>query len=407
MTPAGEYVATSSFDGMTRLSETLTGRTLAAVPGTAWNLAFSSDGRYLGPGRLGRTTNCIFEVVRPTGFQRLAAAVPIIGVQKVHTMDFSPDGRLVAAAAWDGVHLWDRSQNRLLARLPTGGTFSVLFDPDGSALLVTAGGELWRWPLQYDPEVGGTNILSIGPPQSISPGGGAWSSAVLHAQNDNLAVVSQNRRGAITNLRHPTNWLRLETIHAHATYIDLSSDGRFAATGTWRGKDVCIWDVTTGRLLHRHPNKGQAAVAFSRDGHWLMVGGEEYHALPVGHWTNWHRLESPVGERPIGLMTFSPDGRLWARMKTVTSYELVEPGTWRIVAVLQSPYPMGLGWPRFSPDGTLLAAADTSLGVQIWDLRELRAALRPMGLDWDHPEYAIPETNALARPLAVRVLSNP
>jgi hypothetical protein len=33
--------------------------------------------------------------------------------------------------------------------------------------------------------------------------------------------------------------------------------------------------------------------------------------------------------------------------------------------------------------------------------------LRPMGLDWDHPEYAIPETNALARPLAVRVLSNP
>jgi hypothetical protein len=45
-------------------------------------------------------------------------------------------------------------------------------------------------------------------------------------------------------------------------------------------------------------------------------------------------------------------------MKTSTSYELVELATWRVLAVLHSPYSVGLSSPRFTRDGTLLTAAD-------------------------------------------------
>jgi WD40 repeat protein len=38
----------------------------------------------------------------------------------------------------------------------------------------------------------------------------------------------------------------------------------------------------------------------------------------------------------------------------------------------------------FSPDGTRVAAGRDHV-VYLWDLRLIREALRPMGLDWDGP----------------------
>jgi WD40 repeat protein/tRNA A-37 threonylcarbamoyl transferase component Bud32 len=404
LSPRGEFIATSSFDITTKVWELVSGRALATMPGTSWNLTFSKDGHYLAPGRL-LTSNCVLEVIRPACFRRLAPPVPVIDSQQVFAMDFSPDGRLVVTAAWDGVRVWDCLTGLFLAKLSTGSTRSALFDPDGSSLLVLGNGELSRWPLRYH-ENRGTNTLSIGPAEDIGLPGGAWACAVIEAHSGKLALVSGKRRGAITSLNAPTNWVRLEKVHARGHYIDLSPDARFVATGTWGGPGVRIWDAETGKLLHEHPDMAMSFVAFSPDGRWLVAGGDEYKAVPVGQWTNWQVVIPPAGEHLLGVMAFSPDGRLLARMKSPTSYELVEPGTWRSVAVLESPYPFGLSSPRFSPNGTQLAAGDATLGVQIWDLRELRAALRPMGLDWDHPAYPPGASHSVSNTLIARVLAN-
>ncbi len=55
----------------------------------------------------------------------------------------------------------------------------------------------------------------------------------------------------------------------------------------------------------------------------------------------------------------------------------------------------------FSHDGSQLAGMMGTVGVQLWDLRRIRAQLADMGLDWDRPPYP-PETKRTA-PIQVKI----
>jgi WD40 repeat protein len=404
LSPSGEVVASSSWEDTLQLSEIATGRRLATTPGAVRNLAFSRDGRWLGPGRVGNATNCIFELVRSVGFRRLAPPVPESGVKAVHTMEFSRDGSLALVAGADGVILWDCLTGRFLGVVPIAEACWAAFDRDGSALLISAEGELSRWPLHFQSKQGDRE-LRIGPGEKFGPEGKNWAFAALEPQSGRLAIASWANPAVILNLRDPTDWVQLEQVHTNGINIDLSPDGTFVATGAWQGKNVRISDARSGKLLHEHSTSTHATVAFSPDGVWLIVAGDQYQALPVGTWTNWQTIQPSEGGHRVGATAFSPDGKLLAVFRTSTSYELIEPGTWRTLAVLQSPYPLSLGRPRFSRDGTLLAMPDTGQGVQIWDLHTLRAALRPMGLDWNHPENSPASSNTATQTIAVEVLT--
>ena len=402
MSPSGEFLAASSFHD-TRVWEIQTGALLAGMPGGNWFLEFSRDNRYFGAGRLG-TNNCIIEKVAQTCFRRLAPAVPVYEERQIGTLDFSVDDRLIAAAAGDGVRLWDSVGGQLLAKLSMNDASSALFDPDGTSLLVVAGGELFQWPLHYEQD-NGTHMLSVGPSRNIGLPGGSWVLAALDRQSGRLAVSSENRRAALTSLRGPPQWSRLEKVHDGGKIIDISPGGKFLATGTWWATGVKIWDAVTGRFIQECGTNQLCALAFSPDGRWLAMAGWEYQVVPVGDWTNRQVLIPNAGGRPHGSTAFSPDGRLWARLKSSTSYELVEPGTWRTVAVLQSPHPFPIAAPGFSRDGTRFAVVDPMYGVQIWDLREVRRELADMGLDWDQPPYppAATNSNSTTNELVVRV----
>jgi hypothetical protein len=56
----------------------------------------------------------------------------------------------------------------------------------------------------------------------------------------------------------------------------------------------------------------------------------------------------------------------------------------------------------FSPDGGRLACIVDLVGVQLWDLRQIRAQLADMGLDWDLPAY--PPESAPSPPIKVHVI---
>ena len=166
---SGYLLATSSWDGTTRLWDGVSGEPLAMAPGIVrgsfapddrrlafvvggklgvWDVAVAPECRTLHPGMLGNRSETR---EKPVG---MAA-------------DVSPDGRMVATSAGDGVHLWEADTGRELAHLKSGSSDTVLFHPDGGSLITTGNCGLDRWPIRPDSE-GGAGVLRIGPPELLS-----------------------------------------------------------------------------------------------------------------------------------------------------------------------------------------------------------------------------------------------
>src|SRR5262249_6700213 len=72
--------------------------------------------------------------------------------------------------------------------------------------------------------------------------------------------------------------------HSQVRYVALSADGRWLATGPWRGQSLRVWEVATGEIAWELPcDAGWAA--FSPDGRWLATGTEkEYRLWHTGTW---------------------------------------------------------------------------------------------------------------------------
>src|SRR5262249_30585950 len=84
----------------------------------------------------------------------------------VHAARFSPDGRLAALAAREGVRLDDAFDGRELAWLKTGVCETILFDRDGRSLITYGVRGLFRWPIRHDAD-GREDALRIGPPELL------------------------------------------------------------------------------------------------------------------------------------------------------------------------------------------------------------------------------------------------
>ena len=80
--------------------------------------------------------------------------------------DVSPDGRLLATSAGDGIRLWESDTGRELARLKAGVCETVLFHPDGQSLISSGRWGLYRWPIRPDPDRG-PDAICVGPPELL------------------------------------------------------------------------------------------------------------------------------------------------------------------------------------------------------------------------------------------------
>ena len=130
-------------------------------------------------------------------------------------------------------------------------------------------------------------------------------------------------------------------------------------------------------------------VAFSPDGHWLVVGGVgDYRFYRVESWQAGLVLPRDAGESTPGPLAFARDGGVLAIARTLTDVQLVDPTTGKALATLHAPEPRQVSWLCFSPDGDRLAVATSSDHVQVWDLRLIRRQLSAVGLDWERPLHS-------------------
>jgi WD40 repeat protein len=341
------------------------------------------------------------------------------GSKRLSRVAISPGGRLMASVSTDGVQLWDlaavREDDKQLGTLPVGSSTTVRFDPNGESLItVSKRVGLQRWPITPDPETGG---LRIGPPQSLGLSARAPLSPndpdfALSADGRTIAYSPHRCRVLLFDLDNPRRKLLIESPYLRAAAW--SPDGRWLATGNWQGRGAKVWNAQTGEVSHdfdlrsRSPGdpgneeEGTAWPAFSPDGKWLVTGTfAEYRFWEVGSWQKKHGLPREHCGQAIGLIVFSPDGKMLAVLHSTTEVRLVDPATGREFARLPT-----LGTPYcFSPDGSqLVTFAGRDGAFQVWDLRLIRRQLKAMDLDWDLPPYPPPSSEKV-NPLSVKVLA--
>ncbi len=402
--PDGRLLASTAWDGTTRLWDPWTGSPHLVTQGDA--LEFSRDGRWLSWGGDGHIIGR-WEV----------ASSRVFGASHAHPdrvdqgeINFSPDGRLLATVAADGVQLWDVAGGRVVAHLPGTDGQTAVFHPSGDSLLTVcriAG--LRSWPLSRGP--GHPTSVRVGAPQPVGPAVDGWVKWIS-PDREGKAVAMTIAGGASGRKVAVMPWpgaaaaagqqaasgradgVRVLGERLNGEYLAQSPDGRWVALGPYRDLHVGegrvkVWDVRSGKQVWALAAT-TARVVFSPDGRWLAISCEgEYRVHRVGTWELVHLLPY-VGQALYEPMAFSRDGRWLAVIDGGQRVKLLDTANWQEQATLTPATEDRLGSLCFSPDGRRLAVATTNQVLHLWDLWELRRELSALGLDWDSSPLAPP-----------------
>ncbi len=393
---AGSLLATSAWDSTTRFWDPWTGRLILTTSGSF------AGGFSLGDRRLGfNFSHChwgVWEVA-------VSGARPMVdrSLAPLNSMDasFSPDGRMLAVAAVEGLGVWDVEARRLAGFAAVGMSRAAIFEPDGRGLVVTGPRGIHRWPVAADVDGGS---VRVGPPAPLSSIADCTQAALSRDGRRLIASGGDGARAIVIDLEPGPRQVEIQD-HGPAQYVALSPSGRWAAAGTHNGNGVKVWDASTGSIEADLPIQGSAKVLFSSDERWLLVADYgSYRFYEVGSWR-------PAREVPLDEPRYPPcmaragEGTPFALMVRHGDVELRDPVKLEPLVRLEVPGELIVNSLVFSPGARRLAAC-TPKGVLLWDLEAIRKELTDLGLDWKSSAYP-PRPEADPGPLDVTIDAGP
>jgi signal transduction histidine kinase len=378
--PRGRWLASVSWDGTIRYWGLPDFRPLITAPGYYAHLIaqLSPDGLRFACSRGGNVFGFLVETPSPVLARILVAPGEGRGTWSV---DVSPDGDLLAAGYEEGLRVFDLASGNQLVFQPVEDCRSALFAMDGRGLVTCGASGLAFWPIERAKSPG-RKTVSLGLCENIR--GGPLTYASLTADGEWVATGTagdpKTRAIEVYNLHHPTNHFLLGT-HARLQHIAVSPDGKWAASATWYGRGVKVWELASRREAVELPIEESAAVTFSPDSKLLVTSAREYRFWECGSWRE--RYRAPGIDTVLPPCAFSADGRLLAVLKGPRTIELRQASSGRILCALQSPGSSPLSVLRFTADGTRLAVLEWTRQIQVWNLTAMHRELAGLGLDED------------------------
>ncbi len=248
----------------------------------------------------------------------------------VRTVDFSPDGTLLASGSKDkSIILWDVETHKPIGEPLTGHTdrvSQVAFSPDGKTLA----------------------------------SGSSDSTIILWDVSNAEALATRRPIGQpLTGHTDKIN------------SIDFSFDGKMLASGS-SDDTIILWNVETGQPVGQ-PLTGHTdninTVVFSPDGKTLVSAGVDNTIIFWNTETGQSLTEPLTGHTGwITSLAFSPDGQMLVSGSTDRSIRLWDPATGEQIREPFNGHSTGVTAVKFSPDGHLIASGSEDNSIILWDI---------------------------------------
>jgi WD40 repeat protein len=329
---------------------------------------------WIDAGAAGPVTSEAAKTITATPIPEIKTEVSV--VSPVASVEFSPDGKLLAVGGYREVRLLDPSTGKALATLSGHADYvrSIAFSPDGKSLAAAGGspqrlGEIKIWDVQSHQLLktmqGHTDcIYSI-----------AWSpdgKLVASGSYDKMAKLWDVSSGKeVFNLKD----------HIDAVFaVAFSPDGKHLATAS-QDRTVKIWDVATGRRLYTlsDASDGLSGLAYSPAGDRVAAAGYDktIYIWRLGN-EDGHLDQSLIAdEDSILSLVWSPNGKTIITSSSDGSIRFRDAATLDPIRVIDH-QPDWVEALSVSPDGSQLAAGRFNGTLSLYDAenyKELRGQM--------------------------------
>jgi WD40 repeat protein len=382
--PDAKTVAAASREGIITLwsaGNSEHHETLRASPGVGRtsSLAFSHEGRWLA--LAGEDGLILWDVATRKEKRRLPD-------RKSRKLTFAPDSKTLASAGSREIRLWDVASGQRLHYRPGHDehVMTVAVTPDGNVMASAAwdGHTMQLW----DAATGNPLRLFKGHESDIRccdfSSDGQW--VISGGTSDGLRCWDRDSGKVLRSYVMEAQDPRLRNQSDCITFRLSPDKKRLAAIGLDDGAKqdqyhMNVWDVATGKQILRRQFRGGFDSRFSSDGRYVTV--EIRQSLIIEEVTTGRELVTIPGDlgNPVA---FSPDSKLLATgvHKTepgpeggyqVLAISLVEVATAKEIFRIDSE-PL-MTYLAFSPDGQVLAGADAK-AIFVWDTATGKQLLR-------------------------------